>query len=487
MRNSLKIKSGIFLAVLLIATVSLLSFFILKGIKSDQEKRQETYLREQSNIANVYIEQTILTESNNHHDWDTEGQIYQKIGPQIAMQLGTITGMHIFLYNSKGEKIGSSGFGNFDEKLVQYALKNKVAYKTVGNMFYYAAPLNNGIAGAVGFGYSLQESNHFYHTILNLFLQFGFVIIILSFLIAYFYFYFITNGILRLKEATEQIEQGKYITTPPLERTDELGKLSHGIYSMSQQIEQNIITMKQEQAKLNMAVKKLKQLEKQQKGFIGNITHEFKTPLSVILAYMDLLEMYRDDPTLIDDAQENIKKEAQRLYKLVEKVLQLASVEKYDFEIQQEKIESSDILEELCERMSGKAKKFEVDLTCDLKQGVLWIDKESFYLIFINLLDNAIKYNVPEGSILLTSEVKGDILNIKLQDTGIGIPSDAIDKIFEPFYTVNKDRAKSSGGTGLGLALVKQLVEKQHGTIVFHSEHGLGTEVFLTFPLYDGK
>ncbi|MCH5583501.1 HAMP domain-containing histidine kinase [Shimazuella sp. AN120528] len=487
MRNSLKIKSGIFLAVLLIATVSFLGFLILRGIKNDQEKRQETYLREQSNIASVYVEQTILAESNGQVDWYEEEPIYQRLGPQIAMRLGTITGMHIFLYNDKGEKIGSSGFGSFDPKLVQFGLQNKIAYKTAGDMFYYVAPLKNGLLGAVGFVYSLQESNYFYHTILNLFLQFGIVVIILSFLISYFYFYPITNGILRLKEATEQIEQGKYITHPPLKRSDELGKLSQGVYSMSQQIEQNIITMKQEQAKLNMAVKKLKQLEKQQKVFIGNITHEFKTPLSVILAYMDLLEMYRDDPTLVDDARENIKKEAERLYHLVEKVLHLASVEKYDFEIQQEKIESSEILAELCERMRGKAQKFDVDLKCDLRQASVWMDKESFYLIFINLLDNAIKYNVQGGSILLTSEVKENTLNIKLQDTGIGIPLEAIDKIFEPFYTVNKDRAKSSGGTGLGLALVKQLVERQQGTIVFHSEHGHGTEVCLTFPLYDGK
>jgi signal transduction histidine kinase len=484
MRNSLKIKSGIFLAILLIATVSLLGFFILKGIKTDQAKRQEAYLREQSNIANVYIEQIIMTESGNHAYISEDESSYIKQAPQIAMRLGTLTEMHVFLYDHMGKKIGNSSLGDFDPKLVAHALKNKVAYKTEGDMLYYAAPLNIGYMGAIGFGYSLKESNYFYNKIQILLLQTGAIVVVLSFLIAYFFFYPITNGILRLKQATEHIEQGNYIAANPVKRTDELGKLSQGIYSMSQQIEQNVLEMKQEEAKLNMAVNKLKKLEMQQKVFIGNITHEFKTPLSVILAYMDLLDMYKDDLTLVDDARKNVKKEAERLYDLVEKVLHLASVEKYDFEIQQEKIEAKEVLEELCERMRGKAHKFDVHITTDLQPAFLWMDRESFYLIFINLLDNAIKYNVPHGNIKLTSEIDNHIVTIQLQDTGIGIPQDALDKIFEPFYTVNKDRAKVSGGTGLGLALVKQLVEKQQGTIVFHSAEAQGTEVLLTFPLH---
>jgi signal transduction histidine kinase len=269
-----------------------------------------------------------------------------------------------------------------------------------------------------------------------------------------------------------------------LKRSDELGKLSQGIYSMSNRIEENVKNMQHEQTKLNLAVVKLRKLEAQQKTFIGNITHEFKTPLSVILAYMDLLEMYEEDLSLMQDARENVKKEAQRLYDMVEKVLHLASFERYDFELQQEKLESKEILEELCERMRGKAQKFDVSITTDLQQAALWIDKESMYLIFINLLDNAIKYNVSQGSIYLSSELKKERLSIFMKDTGIGIPQKSLNKIFDPFYIISKDRSKLSGGTGLGLALVKQLVEKQQGTIAISSTNEQGTEVLLSFPLY---
>jgi two-component system phosphate regulon sensor histidine kinase PhoR len=490
MRNSIKIKSSIFLAILLIVTVFLLGLLILKGIKEDQEMRQEAYLHEQSKIANVYVEQVILSDPSYQDDYDQDHRILNKKGSQIAMQLGTITGMHVVLYDSRGKIIGNSFFSTpttTDKKLLYYALNNKIAYKTDGDTLYYVAPLNNGQDGAVQFGYSLQESQYFYNKIQSLFFQIGALVVILSFLIAYFYFYQITNGILRLKEATEKIEQGNYRSIVPLKRSDELGKLSQGIYSMSHQIEENVITMQKEQHKLNLAVDKLQKLEMQQKTFIGNITHEFKTPLSIILAYMDLLEMYKDDPALVEDARDNVKKEAQRLYDMVEKVLHLASFERYDFELQREKLESKEILQELCDRMKGKAQKFDVSISVHLQQASIWIDKESFYLIFINLLDNAIKYNVPRGTISLTSEVDKGVVMLQIKDNGIGIPPDAMEKIFEPFYTVSKDRSQLSGGTGLGLALVKQLVEKQQGTISLNSVNGQGTEVSLSFPLYIEK
>jgi signal transduction histidine kinase len=246
--------------------------------------------------------------------------------------------------------------------------------------------------------------------------------------------------------------------------------------------------MKQKQASLNLVVKKLKHLENQQKTFIGNITHEFKTPLTVILAYMDLLEMYEGDPTLIDKAQQNVKKEANRLYDLVEKALQLASIEKYDFELHREKIESRQILEGIVEQISGKAQKFQVEIASQLQTAFLFLDRESFVLIFINLLDNAIKYNVPKGEVLLTSSIRNDNLVIKVVDTGIGIPPDAREKIFEAFYTVSKDRSKKTGGTGLGLALVKRLVEEQQGKITMNpNKNQQGTEVEIVFPLYITK
>jgi signal transduction histidine kinase len=490
MKNSLKIKSSIFLALLLSMTVFILGFFILREIDQDQKRQQETFLKDASTTAQEYVEQVILSEPSYQNNFSLRGKILFKKREAITTHLEMKTGMRVelFINGDNDEIIADRPFTfskNTDKKMFQYAHENKIAFKTEGNTLYYAAPLDNGFDGVIGFAYPLKEDQLFLQRIEHFFIQIGTLVVILSFLIAYFYFHRITNEILRLKEASEQIEQGNYQAITPTKRKDELGKLRQGIHSMSQRIEAHVRAMEQKQAALNLAIDKLKKLENQQKTFIGNITHEFKTPLSIILAYMDLLELYEDDPNLVQDARGNVKKEAQRLYNLVEKVLQLASFEKYDFELQLEKIESAEILEELCDRMKGKAQKFDVSISADLQKATLWFDKESFHLIFINLLDNAIKYNIPGGKIVAKSEIKENRLITQIIDTGIGIPTDAYEKVFEPFFTVSKDRSKQSGGTGLGLALVKRLVEEQQGTITIHpAKNHVGTEVTLSFPLY---
>lgn len=492
MKNSLKIKSSIFLAVLLIATVVMLGFWILTEIKQYQEEKQQQFLLEQSNIANMYVRQALLSETGNKSYDMKDIPVLFRNRAEITTQLEMITGMQIVLFianNTEGIMLENPGFTtskSIDEKLLQHAQQNQVAYQKLGETLYYIAPL--GVSGdAIGFKYSLQKDHDFYHKIQQLFLQIGSIVVVMSFIFAYGYFYRITNGILRLKESTEEIRQGNYQAVVSLKRTDELGKLSEGIAVMSKQIQENIQMMEEKQNNLSLAVDKLQKLEKQQKIFIGNITHEFKTPLSVILAYMDLLDMYKDDSNLLEDARTNTVKEAKRLYELVEKVLQLAAIEKYEFEFQPKKLASHELLQELCQRMRGKAKKFDVTITTNLQAAALWMDYESFHLIFINLLDNAIKYNHQGGTIFVKSELKEEMVTIQIMDSGIGIPASDLEKVFESFYVVNKDRSKTSGGTGLGLPLVKQLVEKQKGTIRLQSIKDEGTEIHLTFPVYQEK
>jgi two-component system, OmpR family, phosphate regulon sensor histidine kinase PhoR len=114
---------------------------------------------------------------------------------------------------------------------------------------------------------------------------------------------------------------------------------------------------------------------------------------------------------------------------------------------------------------------------------VFWAERESFIYILINLLDNAIKYNIPQGNIIVYTKTQSDTVEIGIEDTGIGIPGELKEKVFEPFFTVHKDRSRKSDGTGLGLALVKQLVEKQQGTISLSDTEQKGTKVCLIFPL----
>lgn len=493
MRVSIKLKFSVFLAALLILTVVVLSSLVLRGIERNQQSQIEGILSQQTRLVNLNVRQSYYTESV-HLEQDV---FLQQNGRRLAQELANSTGLPIALYNMKGQQVGSSissGESAIVQDTLNYALQNKIAYHEQGDTLLYAAPLDgpDGQMGAVWMQYPVQSYHEFYTRILQLFIWAGIVVVALSFILGYLFYNRFAVAITRLKKSADSIREGNYITESPLKRKDELGELGQGIYYMSTSIQQNITAMHAEQQKLQLAIEKLQALEQQQKQYIGNISHEFKTPLTSIKAYVELLDMYKDDPQLLDDATSNIGKETERLYEMVEKVLHLSALEKYDFENQAEDVEVSALLRDACGRMRGKAEKFALKMELDLEPAVIRSDRESLMHIFINMLDNAIKYNVPDGVIRVKNELWRQERQavIRIYNSGMPIPAEAQEKIFEPFYTVNKDRARKTGGTGLGLSLVKQFVEKQGGTITLLSsdpEDGEGVTFQLMFPLADSS
>jgi two-component system phosphate regulon sensor histidine kinase PhoR len=484
MRISLRTKSNLFLAALLLLTVSVLSLLVLNEVKKEQQRHYESQLSQQAKVANLYIRQVYALDSDIE-----DKEFLKRKGAELARQVGMLSGMQVILYDMEGMEVGNSFPMNSNNDInttVAYALKNKVAYEVYGEFVYYSAPISSSdrqIAVAK-FIYPLTEDTNFIKNIIMIFVYIGSLVFIFSYIIGYGYFNSIVSDILKLKIHIDNIKIGGFKSVKVLKRGDELKELEQGIFFMDRRIQENIKSMEKEQEKLRLAVEKLKLLQQQQKHFIGNITHEFKTPLTVIRAYVDLIEMYNDDPKLMEDAKKNITKETERLLDMVEKALQLSSLEKYNFESNAEPIEIKELLQDICNRMSIKAKKFELSMKLDFKVAYILADHESVTQIFINILDNAIKYNKPKGEIFASNYVDEKNVCVVIRDTGIGIPFEAKDKIFEPFYRVDKERSRQTNGIGLGLALVKELVEKQNGNIeLLEMEQG-GTTIKVSFPLF---
>lgn len=484
MKLSIKIKFSVFLAALLLLTVTILSVLVLNGIKKDQQVQYEAYLSQQARTTNLYVNQLSLSEP-----FMIPETFLISGGNKLAKQLSKVSGQLTVLYDINGEKIGESAAeskASNIEKALSYALQNKIAYQVEQDSLYYLAPLTKSGEqfGVVQLNYSLEGYLNFYNYIRILFIYIGAGVFIVSFILGYIYFNSFANEILKLKNMADRIRTGQYNIEVP-HRRDELGKLGEGIYDMSRQILKKIKDMQAEQQKLTLAVNKLSNLEKQQKEFIGNITHEFKTPLTSVKAYLDLLEMYPDDPELMETAREKIKQETERLYEMVDKVLQLSALEKYDFEYTMEKIDVMQIIHQVCSSLKGKMDKFGIKLETELKEVFIETDRENLIIILVNLLDNAIKYNKPQGNILIKSYAVSSNVFIEISDTGIGMPEEAEFKVFDPFYTVDKNRSRQNGGVGLGLALIKKLVEKQGGTVVLVETGPEGSTFRLCFPSYE--
>lgn len=481
MRISIKIKFSVFLAVLLLLTVTILSILVLDGIKKDQQTQYEAFLSQQARTTNLYFNQLsfgepfVLAE-----DFLTSG------GNELAKQLSRVSGQITVLYDKEGKKVGESvadGRVYSVEKTLSYALQNKIAYQVEKDSLYYLAPLTKGgeQVGVVQLYYSLTDNLKFYHYIRMLFIYIGGGVFLVSFILGYIYFNSFANGILKLKKMADRIRSGQYNIEVP-RRRDELGKLGAGIYDMSRQILTTIEDMQAEQQKLTLAVDKLSTLEKQQKEFIGNITHEFKTPLTSVKAYLDLLEMYPEDTELMATATKNIRQDTDRLYEMVDKVLQLSALEKYDFEYKIEVINLKQLILQVCNSLKGKMDKFGIGLSTELQEVMIEADRENMIIILINLIDNAIKYNKPEGKIRISCYKDGINVIIDISDSGIGMPPEVSGRIFEPFYTVDKNRSRQNGGVGLGLSIIKKLVENQRGTVALINTGPEGSTFRLCFP-----
>ncbi|MGK0700277.1 sensor histidine kinase [Priestia flexa] len=167
---------------------------------------------------------------------------------------------------------------------------------------------------------------------------------------------------------------------------------------------------------------------------------------------------------------------------MVDKILRLAELERYDFEQIPQHLQLDEVVADVCKRMQGKAIKFNLKLKLNVHKAVVFADRESLFHIFMNLIDNAIKYNEAGGEIVVTSHQDNEHVAIDVANTGAGIPMDAREKLFQPFFTVNKDRSRISGGTGLGLALVKKLTEKQQGYVELRRSDTEWTLFRVTFP-----
>jgi len=228
-------------------------------------------------------------------------------------------------------------------------------------------------------------------------------------------------------------------------------------------------------------------LDNMQKDFVSNVSHELKTPLTTIKSYTEtLLDGGVDDRDTVNYFLSIVDSEADRMNRLVKDLLQLSrmdyskdSMNKMDGNIIA--LLNTDIAKvEMTARQKGQ--KMEVRYDPDLPISVV-MDRDGMEQVFLNILSNAIKYTPEGGSIYVDAAANDGIVEITVEDTGIGVSESELPRLFERFYRVDKARSREMGGTGLGLAIAKQIVEEHRGTIHMESRLGEGTKVTVAIPL----
>ena len=222
--------------------------------------------------------------------------------------------------------------------------------------------------------------------------------------------------------------------------------------------------------------------ERNRREFTANVSHELKTPLQGIIGSAELLEnglvKQEDVPRFIG----HIRSEAQRLVTLIGDIIRLSQLDEGE-PMPAEPVELLALAREAAESLQSAAAARNVTITVEGEPVELTGVRRLLYEIVFNLCDNAIKYNTDGGRVQVTVTKENETAAVTVRDTGIGIPPDQQDRVFERFYRVDKSHSKASGGTGLGLSIVKHAVQYHHGAIHLQSEVGKGTEIRVTFPL----
>jgi len=226
------------------------------------------------------------------------------------------------------------------------------------------------------------------------------------------------------------------------------------------------------------------------RDFVANVSHELKTPLAAIRGYAETLrDGALDEPPTARRFTERILMQCQRLQALLDDLLTLSRLESVPPSPEErEPVEIQAVIQHAVELLSAAARERQVRIEVDMDENIPPIpgDQDGIERLVLNLLDNAIKYNRPDGLVnlrLSRSDGPPELAELEVSDSGIGIPQDALARIFERFYRVDKGRARDEGGTGLGLAIVKHVAQAHGGQVEVESRIGKGTTFRVRLPL----
>jgi len=234
-------------------------------------------------------------------------------------------------------------------------------------------------------------------------------------------------------------------------------------------------------------VTEIRRLERVRRDFVANVSHELRTPLTTIQGFAEtLLSGALDDRKANLKFLQIIRDHAVRLGRLTDDLLKLSAIEGGSMTFRMEPVSVAALVEHCIEAVSLKARACGLEISRDLPADLPEVRGDSLRLeeVLKNLLENAVQYTRPPGTICLRAALEGGAVILCVEDTGIGIPSTDQERIFERFYRVDAARSREVGGTGLGLSIAKHIVEAHQGRLWVESELGKGSRFFVSLPVH---
>lgn len=310
---------------------------------------------------------------------------------------------------------------------------------------------------------SLKATNRQIAIDIGIIILFSFVVFAISIISGRFFIKSIVKPIREVSNMSRKIAMGEYDGHIQFDSDDEIGELCDAINSMAGE---------------------LNQADKMKNDFISSVSHELRTPLTAIKGWGETAKMsLGTDEELVERGLDVVLSEAERLSSLVEELLDFSRMQSGRLTVNVQPINIVDIVSVATDMYTELAKKqgLEISFTKPDSEITVLGDPDRLKQVFINIIDNAVKYTEKGGLVLVTTEQEEGCVKIIVKDTGVGIPAQDLDHVKEKFFKSNK----TVRGSGIGLAVADEIMKQHNGLVFLESTEGVGTTVTVVFPLYE--
>lgn len=461
MRISIRWKLAVTYFLLIVIILGATNLFLLRVLEQNYLRERVTTYLTNANIIATTGENTLLKPDRSAY--------------YMARDFGTRMGARVLVLNTQGRVMVDS-FGEewlqgrilkYDEVKTALSGSGETGIHIIDNekVLYVAVPVirDKDVAGTVMMVVSLNDIYTALGEFRRQMVLVSLVSGLLAFLMNLFFSGFLTRPVKELTEAVRDMARGRLEQHISVRSQDELGELATAFNDMSG---------------------RLAEVDRSRRQFLADASHELKSPLSSMkVLAQSLIDSGEKDPAVYQEILEDINTETDRLARIVENMLQLTRLEEGKAELNREVCNIEQLVTHVQNMMQPRAVKNGITLQVSIEQGLEWpVNQDVFTRILINLVDNALRYTAAGGMVTVQGKVENDHMIIKVADTGEGIPTQELPRIFDRFYRLDKARSRDSGGTGLGLAIVRQGVYRHGGTINVSSQPGKGTTFELLFP-----
>lgn len=492
MKFSIRYKFAIGFLLIFCISFNCITIFVQNAVMKNNEKIISDEFLDSQRDLDVYLNQYVIINKITN-DTNSFDNYCEKIGLAVNSKIND----RIMIYSCGGNLMYDSDYNNGNLYLndgtvinddfsdLNIAINGQSSYKIINiNGVYktvFSKPLyiNNNLVGILRY---TKDYTDLFQNSNSMILEIKLFMLIVFLILFIFSFVLSTKiiiPIIKLNKVTKEISKGNYDFNISSYSKDEIGELIQSFNVMKTKIREQIVTIKKDRDDLIKS-------ESHRKVFYDNVTHEIKTPLTIIDGYAQMILDEEDfEREFVLKSTSKIKKESNKLINMVVDILNMSKLESKSSNELKEKIDMKKCIEDICNEISVKAKKYEIIISEILDNDIyVYANLNDINSMIVNIIDNSIKYSNVKSEIKISLFKDEHNCNIIFEDEGKGIDCKVINKIFEPFYRGENTLENRKKGNGLGLSIVKSIVDKYRGQIKIESEINKGTKVYIRMPLF---